>query len=95
MNLIINREDIINHFTAKLGVCNSEIEISFERGADLNSSKVRMALTTLWDEAQRQAREIHPIANKIALIKAVRDICPESTLAQGKDYVESVLLGQI
>ena len=94
MKVIIDREDIINHFAAKLGVCNSEIEISFDRGADLNSAKVRMALTTLWDEAQRQARESHPIANKITLIKAVRDICPAATLAQGKEYVESVLLGQ-
>lgn len=95
MKVIIDREDIINHFAAKLGVCNSEIEISFERGADLNSAKVRMALTTLWDEAHRHSTETNPIPNKITLIKAVRDICPEATLAQGKEYVESVLLGQI
>ena len=94
MKVIINREDIINHFAAKLGVCNSEIEISFDRGADLNSAKVRMALTTIWDSAYRHSTETNPIPNKIGLIKAVRDICPEATLAQGKEYVESVLLGQ-
>ena len=98
MNVIIDREDIINHFTAKLGVCNSEIELSFEgpTGANLNTTKVRMALANLWDEAQRLARgNESTIPHKISLIGAVRDICPQSTLAEGKDFVEETLLRQI
>ena len=99
MKIVIDRNDIFDHFSAKMGVCHSQIELSFEThpaGANLDTAKVRMALATLWDEAQRLARgNGATIPHKISLIGAVRDICPQSTLAEGKDFVEETLLRQI
>lgn len=96
MKIVIDRNDILDHFAAKMGVCHSQIELSFETnpaGANLSATQVREALTTLWDEAQRLARgNDGTFPRKISLIGAVRDICPQATLAEGKEFVEGTLL---
>jgi hypothetical protein len=96
MKIVIDRIDILDHFATKMGVCHSQIELSFDTnptGANLSTTKVREALVTLWDEAQRLARATDgTFPRKISLVGAVGDICPQATLAERKEFVEEKLL---
>lgn len=96
MKIVIDRNDILDHFAAKMGVCHSQIELSFDTnpaGANLSTTQVREALITLWDEAQRLARATDgTFPRKISLVGALRDICPQTTLAERKEFVEEKLL---
>ncbi len=105
MKLVINRNDIIDVFAAKLGLEHHQIEIDiqpivpvFPKVNSLHDLETRTALETIYDEAMniqeeyRAGKGICP--NKIALIKAVRSLVPNTSLKDAKDYVENNLLAR-
>ena len=107
MKLVINRTDIIDVFAAKTGLEHHQIEIdvvsqpivpSFPKINSLHDVEVRTAIESIYDEAMniqeeyRAGKGICP--NKIALIKAVRTLVPNTSLKDAKDYVENNLLAR-
>ena len=107
MKLVINRTDIIDVFAAKTGLEHHQIEIdivsqpivpSFPKINSLHDAEVRNAIESIYDEAMniqeeyRVGKGICP--NKIALIKAVRTLVPNTSLKDAKDYVENGLLAR-
>lgn len=107
MKLVINRTDIIDVFAAKSGLEPHQIEIdvvsqpivpSFPKINSLLDVEVRNAIESIYDEAMniqeeyRAGKGICP--NKIALIKAVRALVPNTSLKDAKDYVENGLLAR-
>ena len=107
MKLVINRTDIIDVFAAKTGLEHHQIEIdivsqpivpSFPKINSLHDVEVRTAIESIYDEAMniqeeyRAGKGICP--NKIALIKAVRTLVPNTSLKDAKEYVENGLLAR-
>ena len=107
MKLVINRTDIIDVFAARTGLEHHQIEIdivsqpivpSFPKINSLHDVEVRTAIESIYDEAMniqeeyRAGKGICP--NKIALIKAVRTLVPNTSLKDAKDYVENGLLAR-
>lgn len=105
MKLVINRTDIIDVFAAKTGLEHHQIEIdivsqpivpSFPKINSLLDVEVRNAIASIFDEAMNIQEEYRAgkgvCPNKIALIKAVRTLVPNTSLKDAKDYVENTLL---
>lgn len=95
MKLTINRQDIIDAFVARTGVEPHQIEINVEVEpapvvTSLNNPAVRDALRSFFHQGSRKA--CGEIISRIDLIKAVRTLCPGSSLKEAKDFVEDGVL---
>ena len=67
-----------------------------ETPKSLLNTDVRMAIATIFDEGYNVSKDFRDgsnvFPNKIALIKAIRVIIPNTGLKEAKDYVENILL---